>query len=185
MLAIALTAWPPYARLARAETLTVRRSDYIAAVRLQGAGAARIILRHIVPMCLPSVIVRVTLDMAGIILTAAGLGFLGLGAQPPLPEWGADDLVGRASSSRPVVGGDHPGPRHLHRLPRLQPARRRPARRARPAGAASGDEPLLEVEDLRVTFPTETGPVEAVRGVSFALGRERLGIVGESGPARR
>ena len=95
VLAIALTAWPPYARVARAETLTVRLSDYIAAVRLQGAGAARIIFGHIMPMCLSSVIVRVTLDMAGIILTAAGLGFLGLGARPPLAEWGAMISSGR------------------------------------------------------------------------------------------
>jgi peptide/nickel transport system permease protein len=95
VLAIALTAWPPYARVARAETLTVRRSDYIAAVRLQGAGAPRIILGHVMPMCLPSVIVRVTLDMAGIIITAAGLGFLGLGARPPLAEWGAMIATGR------------------------------------------------------------------------------------------
>ena len=89
VIAIALTAWPPIARLARAETLTIRRADYIAATRIQGASAARIILKHIVPMCLPSVIVRVTLNMAGIILIAAGLGFLGLGAQPPTPEWGS------------------------------------------------------------------------------------------------
>lgn len=95
VLAIAVTSWPPYARVARAETLTVRASDYIAAVRLQGAGATRIIWGHIMPMCLPSVIIRVTLDMAGIILTAAGLGFLGLGAQPPLPEWGAMIAGGR------------------------------------------------------------------------------------------
>ena len=95
VLAIALTAWPPYARVARAETLTLRMSDYIAAVQLQGASAVRIILGHIVPMCLSSVIVRVTLDMAGIILTAAGLGFLGLGAQPPLAEWGAMISSGR------------------------------------------------------------------------------------------
>jgi len=88
VIAIALTAWPPIARLARAETLTVRGSDYIAAVRIQGASPARIILKHIVPMCIPSVVVRITLNMAGIILTAAGLGFLGLGAQAPLPEWG-------------------------------------------------------------------------------------------------
>jgi len=86
--AIALTSWPPYARLARADTLTIRGCDYIAAVRLTGAGAGRIVLRHIVPLCLSSVIVRVTLDMSGIILTAAGLGFLGMGAQPPTPEWG-------------------------------------------------------------------------------------------------
>ena len=95
VLAIALTAWPPYARVARAETLTVRNSDYIAAVRLQGASAPRIIAGHVVPMCLPSVIIRVTLDMAGVILIAAGLGFLGLGVQPPLPEWGLMISSGR------------------------------------------------------------------------------------------
>ena len=95
VLAIALTAWPPYARVARAETLTVRNSDYNAAARLQGASGARILLSHVAPMCVPSVIVRVTLDMAGIILTAAGLGFLGLGAQPPLPEWGLMISSGR------------------------------------------------------------------------------------------
>jgi peptide/nickel transport system permease protein len=95
IIAIAITAWPPYARMARAETLTIRKADYIAAARIQGAGPVRIIGRHVVPMCLPSVIVRLTLDMAGIILTAAGLGFLGLGAQPPLPEWGAMISTGR------------------------------------------------------------------------------------------
>ncbi len=95
VLAIAITSWPPYARIARAETLTIRNSDYIAAIRLQGASGARIIAGHIVPLCLSSVIVRITLDMAGIILTAAGLGFLGLGAQPPTPEWGAMISAGR------------------------------------------------------------------------------------------
>ncbi|MEO0821795.1 MAG: ABC transporter permease [Pseudomonadota bacterium] len=95
VLAIALTAWPPYARVARAETLTVRGADYIAAIRLQGAGPGRIVFGHVMPMCLPSVVIRVTLDMAGVILTAAGLGFLGLGAQPPLPEWGLMISSGR------------------------------------------------------------------------------------------
>jgi peptide/nickel transport system permease protein len=95
IIAIALTAWPQIARLARAETLSVRNSDYIAAVRLQGASPMRIVLRHVLPMCLPSVVIRVTLNMAGIILTAAGLGFLGLGAQPPSPEWGAMTSTGR------------------------------------------------------------------------------------------
>lgn len=89
VLAIALTAWPPYARLARAETLTVRRTDFIAAYRLTGASSWRIIMRHIAPLCMPSLIVRVTLDMSSIIITAASLGFLGMGAQPPSPEWGA------------------------------------------------------------------------------------------------
>jgi peptide/nickel transport system permease protein len=95
VIAIAITAWPPYARVARAETLSLRHSDFISAIRLQGASRMRIIVGHITPMCLSSVVVRVTLDMAGIILTAAGLGFLGLGAQPPLPEWGLMVSAGR------------------------------------------------------------------------------------------
>ncbi len=95
VLAIVLTAWPPYARIARAETLTIRNADYIHAIKLQGASALRIITRHIWPLCISSLVIRVTLDMAGIILTAAGLGFLGLGAQPPSPEWGAMISAGR------------------------------------------------------------------------------------------
>ncbi|MCC2611994.1 nickel transporter permease [Neorhizobium sp. Rsf11] len=95
IIAISLASWPPIARLARAETLTIRKSDYIAAVRLQGASKLRIIFGHVVPMCIPSVVVRVTLNMAAIILTAAGLGFLGLGAQPPSPEWGTMLSSGR------------------------------------------------------------------------------------------
>jgi len=95
VIAIAITSWPPYARIARAETLSIRRADYIASVQLMGASPWRIVTRHIMPLCVSSVIVRVTLDMAGIILTAAGLGFLGLGAQPPMPEWGAMIAAGR------------------------------------------------------------------------------------------
>ena len=55
---------------------------------MQGVSTVGILVRHVTPLCMSSVIVRLTLDMAGIILTAAGLGFLGLGAQPPTPEWG-------------------------------------------------------------------------------------------------
>jgi len=95
VIAISITAWPPYARVARAETLTIRHAEFIEAVRIQGGSTARIILWHVIPICLSSVIIRVTLDMAGIILTAAGLGFLGLGAQPPDPEWGAMISSGR------------------------------------------------------------------------------------------
>lgn len=95
IIAIAITAWPAYARIARAETLTFRNSEFIHAVRLAGGSHTRVILRHVLPLCTSSMIIRVTLDMAGIILTAAGLGFLGLGAQPPLPEWGAMISRGR------------------------------------------------------------------------------------------
>jgi peptide/nickel transport system permease protein len=95
IIAIAITSWPPYARLARAETLTTRNSDYVLAAKMQGASHLRIIWSHIVPLCLPSIVVRLTLDMAGIVLIAAGLGFLGMGAQPPSPEWGAMVSTGR------------------------------------------------------------------------------------------
>ncbi|TAV89467.1 ABC transporter permease [Rhizobium leguminosarum] len=95
IIAISLTAWPPIARLARAEALVVRNADYVVAARLYGASSMRILLLYIAPMCVPSVIVRLTLNMAGIILTAASLGFLGLGAQPPAPEWGAMISSGR------------------------------------------------------------------------------------------
>ncbi|MBS3849015.1 MULTISPECIES: ABC transporter permease [Devosia] len=95
IIAIAITAWPAYARIARAETLTIRNSEFIAAVQLQGASPMRVIVQHVLPLCTSSMIIRVTLDMAGVILTAAGLGFIGLGAQPPLPEWGAMISRGR------------------------------------------------------------------------------------------
>ena len=95
VLAIALTTWSPYARIARAEALTIRNSDFILAARSQGIPTLGILVRHVTPLCVSSVVVRLTLDMAGIILTAAGLGFLGLGAQPPTPEWGAMISLGR------------------------------------------------------------------------------------------
>lgn len=95
VIAISITAWPAYARLSRAETLRLVQADFIHVARLQGASSLRILLRYIVPLCSSSVIVRATLDMAGIILTVAGLGFLGLGAQPPSPEWGFMVASGR------------------------------------------------------------------------------------------
>jgi peptide/nickel transport system permease protein len=88
IIAIAIAQWPSYARLARAETLNVRNNDYIHAMQVLGAGKLRIMAAYIAPMCMSSIIVRMSLDMGTIILTAAGLGFLGLGAQPPMPEWG-------------------------------------------------------------------------------------------------
>ncbi|TAL97723.1 MAG: ABC transporter permease [Paraburkholderia sp.] len=95
VIAISITAWPAYARLSRAETLRLVEADFIHVAHLQGASRLRILLRYIVPLCSSSVIVRATLDMAGIILTVAGLGFLGLGAQPPAPEWGFMVASGR------------------------------------------------------------------------------------------
>jgi peptide/nickel transport system permease protein len=88
-LAVALTIWPSYARLARTETLSIRDSDYLAAARMLGIRSGRLLWGHVLPICLPFVYVRVALDMAATILSLSSLGFLGLGVQPPTPEWGA------------------------------------------------------------------------------------------------
>lgn len=88
-LALALTSWPAYARQARVETLALRRKDYLAAAEMAGIKGVRLLWGHVLPMVLPSALVRLALDMSGIILAAAGLGFLGLGVRPPTAEWGS------------------------------------------------------------------------------------------------
>jgi peptide/nickel transport system permease protein len=88
-LALALTGWPAYARLARTETLQMRRSDYLAAAEMHGIVGPRLLWGHVLPACVPSMRIRLALDLAAIILAAAGLSFLGLGIGPPTAEWGA------------------------------------------------------------------------------------------------
>ncbi|MBI4280181.1 MAG: ABC transporter permease [Armatimonadetes bacterium] len=94
--AIALVDWTVYARLARAEALRTRNLEYVEAARGIGASDRRVMGRHVLPNCLSPIIVRLTLRMGTIVLTAAALGFLGLGAQPPSPEWGAMVSDGRS-----------------------------------------------------------------------------------------
>lgn len=96
MIAISLVDWTVYARLGRAEAMKVKSQPYIEAIRAVGAKNFRIIAFHVLPMSISPVIVQLTLRMGTIILTAAGLGFLGLGAQPPTPEWGAIVSDGRS-----------------------------------------------------------------------------------------
>ena len=79
LIAIALTSWTLYAYIARSKPLTVWKSDYIAAVKLMGVSPMRIVLRQVMPLCISSLIVRVTLDITVIIFTTAGLGFNLLG----------------------------------------------------------------------------------------------------------
>ena len=95
ILAIAVVTWTPYARLVRGETLRLKTMEFVEAARAAGAPTWRILVHHILPQTLPVVLVQVTLRMGTVILTAAGLGFLGLGAQPPAPEWGAMVSDGR------------------------------------------------------------------------------------------
>lgn len=88
MLVLGLVSWPIYARLVRSEVLAIRELPYIEAARAIGANNARIMFRHVLPNCLSSVLVTAAMSMAGAILSTAALGFLGLGVQPPTPEWG-------------------------------------------------------------------------------------------------
>jgi peptide/nickel transport system permease protein len=88
MLVIGVTGWMGVSRLVRAETLSIKERDFVAAARAQGAGDARIIFRHILPNTLAPVLVAATLGVAGAILTESALSFLGIGVQPPTPSWG-------------------------------------------------------------------------------------------------
>jgi peptide/nickel transport system permease protein len=95
MLAIGIAQMPAYARLMRAEVLRLRAEVFVEAARAIGLPEGRILLRHILPNAAGPLIVQSTLNLAGAILSAAYLGFLGLGAQPPTPEWGAMLADGR------------------------------------------------------------------------------------------
>ncbi len=88
MFIIGVTGWMGVARLVRAETLSLKERDFVAAARAQGAGDARIIFRHVLPNTLAPILVAATLGVAGAILVESGLSFLGIGVQPPTPSWG-------------------------------------------------------------------------------------------------
>jgi len=88
VVSVAAAAMPVYIRLVRGATLSIREQAYVEAAKALGAGDAAIIVRHVLPNCLTPVIVQSTLQLGVAILTAAGLGFLGLGVKPPTPEWG-------------------------------------------------------------------------------------------------
>lgn len=96
MIAIAVTMWPTYARLARGETLSIKERTFIEAERVVGTSKFRILFSDILPLCSSTAIIRATLDMGNVIRIAAGMSFIGLGAQPPTPEWGLMVSTGRA-----------------------------------------------------------------------------------------
>jgi len=95
LLAIALLGVPFYIRLVRAEVLTLRSSDFVTAARTIGAPSSSILRRHLLPNIIAPIIVTSSIHIGGLILEAGGLSFLGLGAQPPSPEWGAMVASGR------------------------------------------------------------------------------------------
>lgn len=89
MIAISVSSIPPFTRIVRAAVLTVVQQDYIEAARASGVGTARTILLHVMPNAIGTVIVNAMMNVAGLILAAASLSFIGMGIQPPAPEWGA------------------------------------------------------------------------------------------------
>jgi peptide/nickel transport system permease protein len=101
MLAIGLVRWPIYCRLVQAQVAGLATEPFVEAAVAAGASAPRVLFRHILPNCVSPVIVRASLDMGLAILTAAALGFLGLGAQEPIPEWGA--MVSNARKTFPAA----------------------------------------------------------------------------------
>jgi ABC-type dipeptide/oligopeptide/nickel transport system permease subunit len=95
VIAMILVWWPEYSRLMRGQVLSVRNNEYVVAARVLGAPDRRILLRHIIPNTLAPIIVKASLDAGSAILTIAALSFIGLGAVPPTPEWGAMISMGR------------------------------------------------------------------------------------------
>jgi peptide/nickel transport system permease protein len=96
VIALSIIGWVGYARLVRGQALRAREFEFVQAARASGAGAARIVVRHILPTAIPAVVIQATLGMAGAIIAEAALSFLGLGVQPPTPSWGTMLDAGRA-----------------------------------------------------------------------------------------
>ena len=95
MIALAVVGWTQYARIIRGSVLSVKEEEFVKSAQLMGVSRTRIVLRHIIPNVVTPVVVLATMDMAYVILGTAGLSFLGLGAQPPTPEWGTMLAQGR------------------------------------------------------------------------------------------
>lgn len=89
MIALAAISWPKYARIARSQTLSQKETQWMKAVRLSGSGTGKIILKHILPNILGPILVTAVLDIGTMMMELAALSFLGLGAKPPIPEWGS------------------------------------------------------------------------------------------------
>ncbi|HEX2134947.1 MAG TPA: dipeptide/oligopeptide/nickel ABC transporter permease/ATP-binding protein [Microvirga sp.] len=211
IIAVGVVSVPVFARTARAVTLSTMAEPYIEGSVSLGASPARVILRHVLPNISGTLLTLSTLLFASTLLSASGLGFLGLGTQPPYPEWGT--MLGE---SRSYIRS-HP---HLATFPGLflagsalafnllgdalrtvyDPASRRTARRrswfralrrGAPAAAAAAQantaavRPAASVRGLRLAFRTDRGLLEVVRGVDLDLWPGRtLAVVGESGSGK-
>ncbi|WP_312675287.1 dipeptide/oligopeptide/nickel ABC transporter permease/ATP-binding protein [Microbacterium sp.] len=208
VLAIGLAMAPQFARLTQTLSAAIAGRDFIAAAQVAGVSRFRILFRHILPNIGEPLIVNATVAAGSALLAFAGLSFLGLGVQVPEYDWGrllgeglnriylnpaaalgpavaviiaglAFNLLGETAAA--ALGGR--SGRRRHRLPAVaQPA---PRDAGTVPAQVDGDDVVLLVDDLRVSFPTPAGWVTPVRGVSFAVGRgEAIGVVGESGSGK-
>ena len=187
VLALVFVSWPTYARIVRGLVLSAADAEYVQASRLFGASARSALFRVVLPNVIGPVIVLATLDLGNAILLLAGLSFLGLGAQPPTPEWG--QMVDPHRVLPELVVEHVPRSRDLHGCARFQLSRRQPERFLRPAlrraSWTRAVSALLEVEGLRVRLRTQSGRVTVVDGVSYSVEPGSVfGIAGESGSGK-
>ena len=187
ILALSVTYWPWFARVVYAETRSLQKEVFVECTAALGASPWRLVVLHVLPNIASPIIVRASIGMGFTILTAAALGFLGLGPPPAHAGVGPDDRrIARVPARRLVVRGGA-GPRHLPHRHGLQPARRRPARRARPAAAPQpragrAMAELLSVRELSVDFVTDQGVAQVLDRISLDIAPgEVVGLVGESG----
>jgi hypothetical protein len=131
VLVIGVTGWFGTSGLVRAEVLTLRERDFVAAARALGAGPMRIIVRHVLPNVAAPIIVSAALGIGNVMLLEAGLSFLGIGVQPPLPSWG--NMTADGAPSSPPHGPPVPGNHHRAGRDVAPRGGRRAARRPGPA----------------------------------------------------
>jgi peptide/nickel transport system permease protein len=213
VLAIGFAGAPAFGRLTQTLVASVAARDYVSAARVAGVGRVRILLRHVLPNVAEPLVVNATIGTGGALLSFAGLSFLGLGVQQPKYDWGrllfdgiGSIYVNPASALAPgaavllaglafnlfgesvakslgvsTVGGV-PLRADGEEGSTLEVATRE---RVDTAGNDTESDLVLDVRDLRVTFPGPAGPIRAVRGVSFSVRRgEAVGVVGESGSGK-
>ncbi|MDH2412907.1 dipeptide/oligopeptide/nickel ABC transporter permease/ATP-binding protein [Nocardioides sp. CER19] len=208
VLAIGLAGAPAFARLCQTLVAGVAELEYVAAARIAGVGRFRILLRHVLPNVAEPLVVNVTISAGGVLLSFAGLSFLGLGVQPPSYDWGRlmqDGLAGIythplaalapgimvivAGLAFNLTGEAVAGAFGMSAVTRFGQALQvdtgeTPASDLRHDADADRDL-VLDVRDLRVSFPGAAGPVHPVRGVSFGVAAgEAVGVVGESGSGK-
>ena len=194
IIALTVSSVPGFSRIVRGAVLTVRDAEYIEAARAIGAKTPTIILSHVLPNCMGPILVQTTLNVGSVILSTAGLSFLGLGVQPPRPEWGAM-LSGGRTYIRDYSYITHVPGHHDHdHDPEPEPVGRRPARRAgsetevsteRKRAMSDRKNLAVEIKDLVVEFRTDDGMVQAVNGLDLEIERGKtLGLVGETGAGK-